>query len=260
MEKYLKIPQGEFDLPMKVTEPDFGPVTRCVIGVHGICGHKESNVLAFLSEELGIFGSATVCFDLPCHGESPMTERELSLDNCHAAILTAARWAQENYPDAKKCIFATGFGAFLTVQCLDALRIILGEDLRLVLQSPDFRMAQSLLNLKHLSEQELRKMGRVLVGRPADRKIEVTYGFYEELRGAMTYAEYDMPMLLIHGECDEAIPLEDVTHFRRINEEARLVVIPGADHQFRGPGQWDMVVDLTRDWFEFQQVTLCDCE
>lgn len=259
MEKYLKIPQGEFELPMKVTEPDFGAVKRCVIGVHGICGHKESNVLAFLSEELGIFGSATVCFDLPCHGENPMTERELSLDNCHAAILTAARWARENYPDVPMCVFATGFGAFLTVQCLDALRIILGE-VRLVLQSPDFRMHQSLLNLKGLSEQELRKQGRVMVGRPADRKIEVTYAFYEELRGAMTYAEYDMPMLLIHGECDEAIPLEDVMRFRRINEEARLVVIPGADHQFRGDGQWDMVVDLTRDWFEFQQVTLCDCE
>jgi hypothetical protein len=35
-------------------------------------------------------------------------------------------------------------------------------------------------------------------------------------------------------------------------------VIPGADHQFLNPGAWDMVVDLTRDWFEFEQVLLCD--
>ena len=259
MEKTFTIPQGEFELPMIVHEPDFGPANRCIIGVHGICGHKRSQVLESLSEEMGMFGAVTVCFDLPCHGESPMTERELSLDNCHAAILTAARWAQEHYPDVPKCVFATGFGAFLTVHCLDALQIILG-DLRLVLQSPDFRMAQSLLNLKGLTEPALRKMGRVMVGRPADRKIELTYSFYEELRGAMTYAEYEMPMLLIHGECDEAIPAEDVVRFRRINEEAKLVVIPGADHQFRGAGQWDMVVDLTRDWFEFQQVLVTDWE
>jgi len=36
------------------------------------------------------------------------------------------------------------------------------------------------------------------------------------------------------------------------------VVIPGADDQLRGGGQWDMVVDLTRDWFECEQVLLCD--
>ncbi len=259
MERTFTIPQGEFDLPMKVYEPDFGSVTRCVVAVHGLCGHKDSHVLQSISEEMGIFGAATVRFDLPCHGESPMTERELSLDNCHAAILTAARWAQENYPDVPKCVFATGFGAFLTTHCLDALRIILG-DVRLVMQTPDFRMSQSLLALNGLTESALRKMGRVIMGRPGDRKIEVTYGLYEELRSAMTYAEYDMPMLLIHGEYDEAVPLEDVARFHRINEQAKLVVIPGADHQFRGAGQWDMVVDLTRDWFEFEQVTLCDCE
>jgi alpha/beta superfamily hydrolase len=259
MERTFTIPQGEFELPMKVYEPDFGSVTRCIVAIHGLCGHKDSFVLQSISEEMGIFGAATVRFDLPCHGESPMTERELSLDNCHAAILTAARWAQENYPDVPKCVFATGFGAFLTTHCLEALRIILG-DVRLVMQTPDFRMSQSLLALKDLTEPALRKMGRVFVGRPGDRRIEVTYGFYEELRGAMTYAEYDMPMLLIHGECDEAVPLEDVVHFRRINDQAKLVIIPGADHQFRGAGQWDMVVDLTRDWFEFEQVTLCDCE
>ncbi len=259
MEKVFAIPQGEFDLPMKVTEPNFGTVRRCILGIHGFCGHKDSLVLQSISEEMGMFGAATVCFDLPCHGESPMTERELSLDNCHAAILTAARWAAENYPDVPKCIFATGFGAFLTVHCLDALRIILG-DVRLVMQTPDFRMSESFLALKGLTEPQFRKMGRVTTGRPGDRKMEITYGFYEELRSAITYAEYDMPMLLIHGECDEAVPLEDVVRFRRINEQARLVIIPGADHQFRGAGQWDMVVDLTRDWFEFQQVTLCDCE
>lgn len=259
MERSFTVPQGEFDLPMKVTEPDFGPVTRCVIGVHGFCGHKDSQVLRSISEEMGLFGAATVCFDLPCHGENPMTERELSLDNCHAALLTAARWAQEQYPDAPKCLFATGFGAFITVHCLDALGFILG-DVRLVMQTPDFRMAESLLAMQDMTEPALRKTGRISMGVPGGRQIEVTYGFYEELRSATTYADFEMPMLLLHGECDEVVRLEDVVRFRRLNDLARLVIIPGADHQFRGEGQWDMVVDLTRDWFEFQQVTLCDCE
>ena len=259
MERTFSIPQGESGLPMLVTEPDFGAPVRCILGVHGFCGHKACDILSFLSEEMGMFGAVTVAFDLPCHGESPMKDGELSLGSCREALLTAARWTRDNYPDLPKCLFATGMGAFLTVLCLEELREILG-DVRLVLQSPDFRMSQSLLNLKYLTEEQFRRMGRVVCGRPADRKMEISFRFYEELKQAMVYTDFDMPMLLIHGECDEAIPLADVANFRRINERSELVIIPGADHQFRGAGQWDMVVDLTRDWFAFGQVTLCDTE
>ena len=56
----------------------------------------------------------------------------------------------------------------------------------------------------------------------------------------------------------DSSPIEDMFNFRRINEGCKLVVIPGADHQFKAPGVWDMVVDLTRDWFEWEQVLLCD--
>ena len=260
MEKYFSIPQDGFELPMKVTEPDFGSISRCILGVHGFCGHKGSEVLQSISEEMGLFGAVTVCFDLPCHGENPMTEKDLSLNNCEMALLTAAQWARDTYPDVPMCLFATGFGAFITVLCLDGLHTILGDDLRLVMQTPDFRMADSLLSMKNLTEEAYLRQGRVLVGRISDRKVEVGFRFYEQLKMATTYADFGMPMLLIHGECDEVVKLEDVKHFRRLNEQAKLVIIPGADHQFRGEGQWDMVVDLTRDWFEFQQVNLCDYE
>lgn len=259
MEKLLSLPMGEFEIPVKVTEPDFGEITRCIVGVHGFCGHKDSPVLRSISEEMGIFGTACVSFDFPCHGDNPMTERDLSLLNCEMALLTVVQWAAETYPHTEKCLFATGFGAFITVQCLEGLQAEMG-DLRLVLQTPDFQMAKSLLAMKSLTEESFRKKGRVTVGRIGDRKIEVPFSFYEQMRHATAYADFEMPMLLIHGECDEVVPLEDVRHFRRINELSRLVIIPEADHQFRGEGQWDMVVDLTRDWFETHRILLCDWE
>lgn len=259
MERILRLPMDGYDIPVKVTEPDFGPVLRCVLGVHGFCGHKESDVLTQVSEEMALFGGATVCFDFPCHGESPVTEKELTLRGCEMTLLTVAHWLQEEYPDVPKCLFATGFGTFITVQCLEGLQTVF-EDLRIVFQTPDFRMSQTLLAMKNLTEEAFRKAGRVTVGRVGDRRIEVPYSFYEQMKMATVYQDFEMPMLLIHGECDEVVRLEDVSHFRRINEQARLVIIPGADHQFRGPGQWDMVVDLTRDWFETEQILLCDWE
>ena len=38
----------------------------------------------------------------------------------------------------------------------------------------------------------------------------------------------------------------------------KLVIIPGASHRFLEEGAWDMVLDLTRDWFEFEQVLVTE--
>ena len=59
---------------------------------------------------------------------------------------------------------------------------------------------------------------------------------------------------------DDYVPMEHILHLRRINEDAKLVIIPGASHRFLEEGAWDMVLDLTRDWFEFQQVLVTDWE
>ena len=67
-----------------------------------------------------------------------------------------------------------------------------------------------------------------------------------------------IPMLILQGEEDAYIRADDIQQFNRINEEAKLVTIPGASHRFLEEGAWDMVLDLTRDWFEYEQVLLSD--
>ena len=52
------------------------------------------------------------------------------------------------------------------------------------------------------------------------------------------------------------IRMADIQRFRRLNPDSRLVIIPGTSHTFQEAGAWDMVLDLTRDWFDFQQVLL----
>ena len=69
-----------------------------------------------------------------------------------------------------------------------------------------------------------------------------------------------IPMLILHGEQDDFIRMSDIQNFRRVNEDSKLVIIPGTSHRFMEEGAWDMVLDLTRDWFSFEQVLLCDWE
>ena len=108
----------------------------------------------------------------------------------------------------------------------------------------------------HYTAEELKAAGFKTLN--AERKFDVTYEFYKQVREHNALTTYDTPMLLLHGELDDYVRIDDMLNFRRINEYCKLVIIPGADHQFHAPGAWDMVVDLTRDWFEFEQVLLCD--
>jgi len=255
MERYFSLSQETLRIPCRICEPDFGAPKHCILGVHGFGASKDAQILTSLSEEMSIFGFASICFDFPAHGESPLESADLTLHNCIESLLCTARWAHNRYPDLDFCIFASGFGAYVTLIAIDQLEELVGK-VKLVLQTPNLRMSETLLNMVRMSEEELLAAGSATLR--AEREFDVTYDFYKQVRNYTALTIYDTPMLLLHGEKDEYLPIDDMLNFRRINEGCKLVVIPGADHQFHTPGAWDMVVDLTRDWFEFEQVLLCD--
>ena len=255
MERYFSLSNGPLRVPCRMYEPDFGEIRRCILGVHGFGASKDTHILKALSEEMSFFSASTVCFDFPAHGDNPMESDTLTLNNCIETLLYTAQWAHNRYPDLDFCIFASGFGAYITLIAIDQLEELVGP-VKLVLQTPNLRMSETLLNMTRMTEQQLLEAGRVTLN--AERKFDITYDFYKQVRNYTALTIYDTPMLLLHGELDEYLPLDDMLNFRRINEGCKLVVIPGADHQFLAPGAWDMVVDLTRDWFEFEQVLLCD--
>ena len=257
MERRFTLKEKDLQIPCVLQEPEYCDVRRCIIGVHSFCGSKDSRILVDIADEMGLFGAATLRFDFPAHGDSPVTDWGFSLAKCVDSLLAVVRWAKKAYPYVDMGIFAPGFGAFVTLVALEELREI-DENLKLVLQNPDLSMDLTLLTMAKMTEEEFHKAGRVVIGRSIGWAVEVPYSFYEELRSHMLYYNHDMPMLLLHGEKDNLNPLSYLEPFRRFNPKSKLVVVPGADGQLRSAGQWDMVVDLTRDWFQCEQVLLCD--
>lgn len=258
METSIVLSQGELQVPCKITIPDSGDIRRVVLGVHGFGGSTMDAIQLNLAEEMALFRSAVVRFDFPGHGENPMPDAALTLRNCADTLLAAARHAKERFPQVEDlCIFATGFGAYVTLTVLPQLQALPGN-IKLVVQTPSVLMHETLLSMIQMSRETLRAMDHTLLRAP--RPLHITYNFYKELEENIVLAPHDMPMLILHGEADSYIRMEHIQNFRRINEEAKLVFIPGATHQFLEEGAWDMVLDLTRDWFSFQQVLLTDWE
>ena len=241
-------------VPCKLTEPFGGNVRRVVLGVPGFGGSSADQIQEGIAEEMALFGSAVFRFDFPAHGENEI--EELTLQGCLDTLWAVACEAKNRYPQVEDlCIFATGFGAYVTLLSLQDLMELPGR-LRLVVQTPSVRMDQTLLAMLRRNKETLWAMDRINL--PAPRPFDVTYSFYEELHRGVVMTTHPIPMLILHGEDDLYIKMDDIRQFHRINERSKLVIIPGTSHQFLEEGAWDMVLDLTRDWFEFEQVLLSD--
>lgn len=253
MERKVILTREGLQIPCLVTEPDFGEIRRVVLGVHGLGGSMHDEIQESISQEMDLFYSATIRFDFPCHGESPV-EEPLSLHNCRNSLLAAAEYARDTFPQVEDlCVFATGFGAYITLICLEELLEMPGK-VKLVVQTPSLRLHETLLSMKNLNRETLWAMDQFTF--KGERPIVITYSFYEEVAQNVALTSYPIPMLILHGEEDAYIRQEDIRQFARINEQSKLVIIPGASHRFQEDGAWDMVLDLTRDWFEFEKVLI----
>ena len=256
MDRKFMLHSSPMDIFCRISEPDHGPARRIVVGIHGLGGSTEDAIQAGIAEEMGLFGAATFRFDFPAHGRSPLGSEDFNLDNCRDSLLAVARYAREQYPDTEDlCVFATGFGAYIALLCLEDLLEMPGK-VKLVVQTPSLRMHETLLAMKKISQQTFRSMDTVHFA--TKRPFSISYSFFKEMQANTALAVYPIPILILHGEEDAYIPNEDIRDFNRINEHSKLVIIPGASHRFLEPGAWDMVLDLTRDWFEFEQVLLSD--
>lgn len=258
MEKEIMLSRDGLQIYCKQTEPDFGEIRRVVLSVHGLGGSTEDAIQTSIAEEMEIFSSAIIRFDFPVHGRSPMTDEWFTLQNCKTSLLAAAEYARQQYPEVEDlCIFASGFGAYVTLICLEEL-VERAPRIRLVVQTPSVLMHETLLSMKNVSLPTFQAMGEITFR--SKRPLTIQYSFYEELLEHMALVTHPIPMLILHGEFDNYIPREHIQNLRRLNEDAKLVIIPGASHRFLEDGAWDMVLDLTRDWFEFEQVLVTDWE
>jgi len=256
MEHTFTLTQGKLTIPCKLSMPDFGDIRRVVLGVHGLGGSMDDEIQAGIAEEMELFYAATMRFEFPAHGGSPLDSSFFTVENCRETLLAVARYIRERFPEVEDlCIFATGFGAYMTLICLEDLLELPGK-IRLVVQTPSVLMHETLLAMKGISREMLRDMGSVTLR--ASRPLVVTYALYEEMEENSAMITGPIPMLILHSQDNAYIRMTDVQRFHRMNEGSRLVIVPGTTHQFLEDGAWDMVLDLTRDWFEFQQVLLSD--
>lgn len=232
-----------YPVSCKAFEPENGEINRVIIGVHGFAGDKESSALEAVAEEMVKYGTALVCFDFPSHGESAVEGDRLSVENCISNLLSVDRYVTEKYGCNEKIVFATSFGGYISVLASEKL-----GNCRFILRAPAVTMGRIFISvILGMTEEEFREKGSVICG--FERKIEVPFAFYEDLKqnDAMK-ADISQQTLVIHGTQDDVVPFEDVRQFSSSRKNVRLEAIEGADHRFKKSGELERVVELAKEF------------
>lgn len=217
-----------------------------VVGVHGFAGDKDSSMLKKLAKAVTKEGGALICFDFPCHGKSTAAEDMLTSKNCIEDLIFVCRYAENEYKGCKKALFATSYGGYISLLAASEL-----SDFHYVLRAPAVTMPRILLEtVLKISRENFMKEKTVTCG--FDRKMELPFSFCLDLEGCPEAKDAPLKrsFLVIHGDCDDIVPPDDVLDFCRCQPNAVLEIIKGADHRFKNPGEIDTVIEKTMEFLK----------
>ncbi len=230
----------------RIFEPE-NNLKEILIAVHGFAGDKDSSVIVAVANNLVNYGIATISFELPNHGDDA-SETVLNLQSCINSISEIINYTKNNYKGLPISIFATSFGAFLTLQHLKTH----SEHFKnVILRSPAIDMAnilvKNILPEHNLTLEDFSQIQNLGYGKPLliDRK------FIDDLYANAIgdeYSEEKNTYYLLQGLKDDIVDPNFVFDFvdKHFNNRCEIFQFKNADHRYKNPGELEQIVEITR--------------
>jgi len=218
-----------------------------IILCHGFSTSKEGRTYVRLEEILNDKGVSTFRFDFFGHGESEGKFEEITTFEAVDDIQNAIKFLKES---GHKIIGLIGssFGGMASI--IEAGKT---DDLYvLALKSP----VSDYMALIHsrVDEQDIKgwKEKGVIDVTGVDGEIRIlNFSFYEEAEKVKAYEaaqNIKIPTLIVHGDEDETVPIEQSRKTARLIENCRLETIEGADHTYSDRSHFKKMLELISEF------------
>lgn len=231
------------------------PTDAAVLLCHGFLSGKNSKTNLALTRRLVSEGIGTYRFDWFGMGESDGDFAALTVSACLEQVRQAlALLAARGYRRAG--VIGSSFGG-LVATLASAERGILGGGppvlaaLGLKCPVPDF---PEMLRLEfgEAGMARWRQTGQIPTVAGGAGFVRLEYRFYEDCLRYDAYKAAESirtPVVIVQGDCDEYVPVEQSRRlFETIPSEKYLSVLPGADHGFTKPGDFERMVGELVSW------------
>ena len=223
-----------------------GNPRRCPIAVviHGFTGNKEERHITAVCRTLNDMGVATLRADMYGHGESGGEFRNHTLFKWLTNALTLIDYArgQEFTTDLYLCGHSQG-GLTAVLAAAMERDVVKGLiPLSPAVMIPQIAREGELLGQQfdpeHIPDELLSWDGRALSG----NYIRVA----QTIRVEDAVERYKGPVLIVHGDADEAVPVRYAHELAAGYANAELVIVPGDTHCY--DHHLDAVLDAVRRW------------
>ncbi len=213
---------------------------------HGFRSGKGSASSIQLQRILNKRSVSTLRFDFFGHGESGGKFEDITISKAVEDILSAIRFLKGKGYD-RIGLIGSSFGGISSIMAASK-----SKDMRvLVLRAP----------VSNYEEKELIKRGKVGLKKWKEtgyveyaeegRKWKLKYGFFEDFNNNNGYEagkSITIPVLIIHGDKDEIVSVEQSVKLSGIIKNSRLEIIKGADHNFSNEADFKKTLELAADF------------
>ena len=233
-------------LDMPAGNPDKCPIA---IVIHGFTGNSEEPHIAAVSRTFNELGLATLRVDMYGHGKSDGKFRDHTLFKWMGNAMTVIDYAAklDFVTDIYLCGHSQGGLTVMLTAALERDRIKGIIPMSPATLIPDGARIGNIVGIpfdpEHIAEEIY-----------IERKDLTLGGNYARVAQTIHVEEaidrYNGPVLLVHGDADETVPVRCSVDAAKRYANAELVIIPGDDHNYHN--HLDQVVDAIRTWMEKQ--------
>lgn len=240
----LTIYDDTIPLQLELEEPEDGKKSHpLVIVLHGLTGNMEEPQFVTLTEHLLRRGFAVLLADLYGHGKSGGSFYDHTLWKWISNILCLLDFTAVKGPFSEIYLLGHSQGGLAAMLAAPMVR---DKVKGLILLAPAVRIPQQARegSLFHLSFDPHHIPRELSFG---ERTISGNYArVAQTLQAEEAARAFDGPVLFIHGEADERVPLDVSVEAAKMYKNAQLITIPGDTHDFDNHA--DKMAEAAVEW------------
>jgi len=214
-----------------------------IIMCHGFSTSKDGRTNTLLEERFNAHGISTFRFDFFGHGESEGLFEDVTISEAVDNVQRALRYLQ-NQGYSLFGLVGSSFGGIVSILAAsesDKFDI-------LALKSPVSDYMGLLIAQNHgINIDAWKDQGSIAVTGSDGQDLKLNYSFYkdaEKIRGYDAAKRINIPTLIVHGDKDETVPLEQSKISASLMPHCRLEIIEGADHIYSQPRHFEKMIGL----------------